>query len=674
MTEDIKTFSQALPILVAHGIEPKSIGNKQWSVGVQTLDKGGVIRYARELAATDVAPAQSPPTTLSTKMQAIARDYLAAREKAGESLLTAAHYLAEARAAAKHGEWGLFLVATNTSEGTAKRWLDIHEAAERDAKFADGLRSGRLAFTVAAELAQPSTPPALIEAALAADEPPTVAEVRAAKSAIVADLKPNIPELPTDPTDDQVTAMRERFYALGYEQFYASDAGWTAYHPKTKKANYKTWPDVEADIARKEAMVAAKICDGCGGAWGRPGSLITSEGRLCQDCAAARLSSGKPFESAPAQNTDQLPPDFDDVQRRYAVLGTTLTYDHHRGFIMRDQKSGAGIVDPSWATVVATLETRERGRAALAASPDGRVPEYADRSAVTLRLYAHGWHMQSHFGHEGTIWLIKTAGTQEGSRNMRDWAAVVAFADQLDGVTTPTHLAPVEPPICEECGAAATNKRAIGGVLAQRCDACAARAAEREHAAAPAPLTAHGEAMRALIERAEELGATINPTAYDDAAFVQVIPPKGYQQAPLRCDAADLARLVERWAANAASGTLEAPKSEAGRETIDWSAAAYSLKTEIGLMAMNALRTPRDYAAALLRGLAAVMPHIQTESLEDLSQAIADLNECQEGTEAQHWIGVGWALLDLEPTPAASPDPTMAAAAGAIATSDEVTR
>jgi hypothetical protein len=128
------------------------------------------------------------PTTLSTKMQHIARDYIAARERAGESLLAAARYLAEARAAAKHGEWGVFLEATNTSEGTAKRWLDIHEAAERDAKFADGLRSGRLAFTVAAELAQPSTPPALIEAALMADEPPTVAEVRAAKSAIVADL------------------------------------------------------------------------------------------------------------------------------------------------------------------------------------------------------------------------------------------------------------------------------------------------------------------------------------------------------------------------------------------------------------------------------------------------------------------------------------------------------
>jgi len=98
-----------------------------------------------------------------------------------------------------------------------------------------------------------------------------------------------------DPTADQVEAMRKRCYALGYEQFYRSDAGWTAYHPKTKKANYKTWSAVEADIARKEGMAAPRVCASCGGPWGRPGSMATSEGLLCPSCAAKRLSSGQPI-------------------------------------------------------------------------------------------------------------------------------------------------------------------------------------------------------------------------------------------------------------------------------------------------------------------------------------------------------------------------------------------
>jgi hypothetical protein len=44
------------------------------------------------------------------------------------------------------------------------------------------------------------------------------------------------------------------------------------------------------------------------------------------------------------------------------------------------------------------------------------------------------------------------------------------------------------------------------------------------------------------------------------------------------------------------------------------------------------------------------MKDVRAEDLEGLSQAISDLNECQEGTEAAHWLTVGYALLDLEAT------------------------
>lgn len=59
-------------------------------------------------------------------------------------------------------------------------------------------------------------------------------------------------------------------------------------------------------------------------------------------------------------------------------------------------------------------------------------------------------------------------------------------------------------------------------------------------------------------------------------------------------------------------------------------------------------RDPRGRAIVLLRALEAVLPKLpKPESLEDLSVAISDLNECTEGDEATHWLRVGWALLDM---------------------------
>lgn len=130
-----------------------------------------------------------PPATLSPSLQGIARHYLAAQQRSGEALLEAARWLAEARKKAQHGEWGIFLQATRTSEGTAKRLLDIHAAAEADPQFADAVRSNWLTATAAAELAQPSTPPDLRQRLLAASEAPTRADVKAARTAIPADVR-----------------------------------------------------------------------------------------------------------------------------------------------------------------------------------------------------------------------------------------------------------------------------------------------------------------------------------------------------------------------------------------------------------------------------------------------------------------------------------------------------
>jgi len=59
---------------------------------------------------------------------------------------------------------------------------------------------------------------------------------------------------------------------------------------------------------------------------------------------------------------------------------------------------------------------------------------------------------------------------------------------------------------------------------------------------------------------------------------------------------------------------------------------------------------PKTRAAALLIAIEREMKDLATDDQEGLSQAISDLNECMEGTEVNHWLGVGYALLDLEAT------------------------
>ncbi len=68
-TPDIKSFSQALPILEAHGVTLESLGADEktrqlvYRVGTLEYDKGGILALARELAARDAtqAAATDPP-------------------------------------------------------------------------------------------------------------------------------------------------------------------------------------------------------------------------------------------------------------------------------------------------------------------------------------------------------------------------------------------------------------------------------------------------------------------------------------------------------------------------------------------------------------------------------------------------------------------------------------
>src|SRR6266508_6540325 len=115
---------------------------------------------------------------LSERLQEIARQYIGARRRSGEALLDAARWLSEARAEAQYGEWQVFLEATNTSDDTAERLLNIHTQAMQNPQFAESVRTNWIGQSMPPVLARPSTPPEVVNEVLASPEPPTVAEVQ----------------------------------------------------------------------------------------------------------------------------------------------------------------------------------------------------------------------------------------------------------------------------------------------------------------------------------------------------------------------------------------------------------------------------------------------------------------------------------------------------------------
>jgi len=133
---------------------------------------------------------------LSERLQEIARQYIGARRRSGEALLDAARWLSEARAEAQYGEWQVFLEATNTSDDTTERLLNIHTQAIQNPQFAESVRTNWIGQSVAALLARPSTPPEVVNEVLASPEPPTVADVqkkiRQARSDAPARPAPNV--------------------------------------------------------------------------------------------------------------------------------------------------------------------------------------------------------------------------------------------------------------------------------------------------------------------------------------------------------------------------------------------------------------------------------------------------------------------------------------------------
>jgi hypothetical protein len=156
--------------------------------------------------------------------------------------------------------------------------------------------------------------------------------------------------------------------------------------------------------------------------------------------------------------------------------------------------------------------------------------------------------------------------------------------------------------------------------------------AENEKARADYPDMA---VFRAVLDRAESLGAIYDPMSQRADGRMPVLAPPGFGSQPPQpayYDAAELQTACDSW--EAWQWTWAKEKAEA---TADQPPA---------IDADDARR--RNRAAELVRELARLLREIETNDLAALSQAITDLAEAPERGEAPYLINVLWAYLDLE--------------------------
>jgi hypothetical protein len=265
---------------------------------------------------------------LPQALQDIARHYLSARRRSGESLLEAARHLSEARLEAKHGEWAIFLEAIGLDESRARAQIRIHEEAQRDPLFADRIVNGFLSETVARELLP--LPAEAREELLTRETPPTAQDVREAKRVVTPVLEPAVHKFPPD-----LIAQAE---SLGIKLGFYDDG---------KKAFFYL-PDGRTD--RGDAR-----------------DLIRVVQRLMPQPTAPAEQAPLPDMPAPESPAD-LPPEFAIVQRRMAKHDHELTsyiQGQHRAYAIK-RPGMTGVVVFDWADVLSRQERLEADTAPVA--------------------------------------------------------------------------------------------------------------------------------------------------------------------------------------------------------------------------------------------------------------------------------------------------------------------
>jgi hypothetical protein len=503
--------------------------------------------------ATSLTAAQ-PAGALSTGLQSIARDYIAAREKAGRALLEMASYLALARSVAKHGEWYTFLQATGTSEDQADRLLDIDRKAGENPEYADAVRRNFLSPTTAALLARPSTPAAVVGQVLRQPEPPTKRaveqQIQAAKPnpAPVRDLKMT----PALHPDYQHQAVAEQILA-----------------------KLDQWEDSARPAQLQEAYGHARQIND-----------LTIRDRLFAHID--RAVEGKP--AAP------ITPESRDAAGPWFWASKSVVHPTAHCWNVRPLPSGVYVA-------ACGLEMPIQPRSGGKGFHCSVCETHADRRQIVPI--------------PGTGPTPITVQTSQGPREVVPLLSNGVIALHLSvapgGTSTISHVA-------------------TGRAVAQFDQPASAERAYAQLIALDWQLTADSSTGPVL-----GLAISRIVTQFDDVDHYDL------RKAKLReLEAAALAAvspiddLTQRMALS-----LEA---EYGIpvEVEEWPAAAPA-------PAIEQAPDPRAQIAALLSQIAPLIAGLQTDDQPGLAEAINELNECLEGTEAAHWLNVGWALLDLVP-------------------------
>lgn len=351
-----------------------------------------------------------------------------------------------------------------------------------------------------------------------------------------------------------------------------------------------------------------------------------------------------------------------------------------------------------------TYQMTPAARTSAINRPDGspaELPDPPDFDAAQARAGNIGYKLSRH----GGWWQLEHAGYRQPAAPPADVLTMIArletaapardsfgYICMACGARQPNATAPT-PPICPSCAADKPNISETTPISVRTTDGTRETTPERVLGALalhPSALDAHIASGRAVAEFTKPLDAA--------AAFVQLAAldwsgvTDGHTGPDLRrqineivIQYQDARGHAERIAAQTAEPQNEEPRTEnrdsdrssawhKEQQAIDDTALASAQicvergnsgaarlllgQVKVKTVARDALlaqigdappptRDPRTQAATLLRELAPLLAQIKTDDQEGLSAAICDLNECQEGTEAQHWLTVGWALLDL---------------------------
>jgi hypothetical protein len=546
------------------------MGSKLGAITAPVIERGVPFK-AGQLAAPEL-PAQAG--ALSAQMQDIARSYLGARRQSGVSLLEAARWLSEAKDAAKHGEWAVFLEAIGLDDSRARAQIRIHEEAQRNPLFADRIINGFLSETVARELLP--LPAEQREELLARETPPTAADVREAKRVLTPVLEPI--------TSESRDADGPWFKAS------KSAAHPTAHH----------WNIRPTTQGRYVAACGIEVTE-----------LPTAgaDAGLCSVCA----KHGDRRELVPIPLPPPAAPDFDAAQARAAALGRTLS--RHGGWW---QLEHAGYKQPAAPPTDVLSEIARLETAPITVrTTDGT------RETVPLRVSgALALHTSQVAGGAFTITHVPSG------------RSVGQFARSLSANGAFTQLADLDWSQVRDGHTGPDLRQQIDTVLIQYPDARGH--AERIAAPVVAPETGEPEKEKQRTENKEAVPASAfdRPTGRTSSSF----SPQEYEEW------AETDQILLDKAANA----IQRRDMDVAETLLSQIVVKTAARDELLAQLPDQAALWRAQAAALLRQLTPLIAQLKTEKQEDLSMAIANLNECAEGAEAQHWLAVGWALLDLE--------------------------